>query len=223
MVGLRFENRFSIDEDTAKFVSNLLKYATKHKTIKFDDGHEFHRARLHDPNATEQFSVEEMGAPPRDKAGHGRLNPSGIPYLYLSSDSLTAISEVRPWIGANLTVATFELTSDIEVINFSMKYKVNVPKDPDLDAAETTWRELITWMYSAPFDPRDDTSYVPTQFLAEQIKGAGFAGLVYDSPLNEEGFNLALFDTKMAKCSSTHKARVTALEVTADVREASKS
>jgi hypothetical protein len=54
-------------------------------------------------------------------------------------------------------------------------------------------------MFSAPFDPRDDTAYIPTQYLAERIKGAGFAGIIYDSSLNTNGYNVTLFDVKRAK------------------------
>jgi hypothetical protein len=58
-------------------------------------------------------------------------------------------------------LAEFTLTTDCEFINFSKEHFINIPKGEEFDGAEFTWRELITWMFSAPFDPRDDTAYVP--------------------------------------------------------------
>jgi hypothetical protein len=70
-------------------------------------------------------------------------------------------------------------------------------------------------MFSAPFDPRDDTAYIPTQFLAERIKSAHFAGIIYDSALNADGYNVTLFDVKKANAVRREKARVTVVEIEA--------
>ncbi len=64
-------------------------------------------------------TLEQLGAPPAQLAGHGRLNPRGIPYLYLASDELTAISEVRPWKDAELTLAEFRTIRTLKLANFS--------------------------------------------------------------------------------------------------------
>ena len=40
-----------------------------------------------------------------NKAIEGRINPKGIPYLYLSTKKETAMSEVRPWIGAAIALS----------------------------------------------------------------------------------------------------------------------
>ena len=50
VVGLRFENRYSVDDDTHRFVSNLIQYAGEHKAIGSDEGSDLYRARIHDPN-----------------------------------------------------------------------------------------------------------------------------------------------------------------------------
>ena len=69
------------------------------------------RARINEKNSDGKqhnttISLKNMGAPPNSIARHGRANPRGIPYLYLANDQLTAISEVRPWVGCYVSIAT---------------------------------------------------------------------------------------------------------------------
>jgi len=211
VVGLKMENRFTLSDVTAKFIGDLIDFAREHKSVQLPLSTPLCRARINSREGTRTFTLEEMGMPPRDLAGHGRLNPRGIPYLYLASDRTTAISEVRPWVGCDLTLAEFVLTASCHCINFSKKHFVN--QSGGSEGAEFTWRELITWMFSAPFDPRDDTAYIPTQYLAERIKGAGFSGIIYDSALSQDGYNVALFDENLAKASSLENAHVTSIDV----------
>ncbi len=206
---LRFENRFFLSDVSNKFVAGLIKYATQLKVHHFSAGTRFYRARVHEFKMEEShYNQEQMGPPPPHKTTHGRLNPIGIPYLYLANDIDTAISEVRPWIGCNITVAEFTLNKDISVINFSKKVFTNVPSGNEHAAAETTWRELITFMFSMPFHPRDETAYVATQYFTERIKKEGFDGILYDSALNRDGYNLTLFDHGISACGKLMKVDV---------------
>lgn len=43
----------------------------------------------------------------RNSAHEGRVNPKGIPCLYLATDKETAMSEVRPLLSGKISVATF--------------------------------------------------------------------------------------------------------------------
>ena len=197
---IRFENRFFLSEVPTKFVAGLIKYAKQFKIHQFSASSRFYRARVHEFKMVEpHYSPEQMGSPPAHKTTHGRLNPVGIPYLYLASNIDTAVSEVRPWIGCNITAAEFTLNRDISVVNFSKNVFTNVPSGTEYAAAETTWLELITFMFSMPFDPRDDTAYMATQYVTERIKKEGFDGILYDSALNKDGYNITLFDHSIAK------------------------
>jgi RES domain-containing protein len=218
--GLRFSNRFTPDGRSERFVVEILNYARQKKTIELKACSSLFRARINDAgNDLNARPLEMMGAPTSSIAGHGRLNPRGIPYLYLASDKDTAVSEVRPWVGCRLTVAEFRLRSDIRLIDFSHKHLANTLEGEVVERAEFTWRELITWMFSAPFDPRDDTVYVPTQYLAERIKGNGFDGVMYDSSLNPNGFNVALFDTNSAEPIRREFAKIMSINVMVTYRE----
>lgn len=156
------------------------------------------------------YSAERMKPPP-DKASEGRVNPRGIPYLYLSTDEKTAISEVRPWVGSYVTVVEFETCRDLRVVDCSrcdidpmnttagdldMLYKLKLP-EPE-EATRTVWR-WIDMAFSKPVDRDDSTAhYVPTQIIAELFKTNGFDGIRYKS-LFSGGKNLALYDIHSAK------------------------
>jgi len=88
-----------------------------------------------------------------------------------------------------------------------------------MEGADFTWRELITWLFSVPFDPRDDSAYVPTQYIAERVKASQFDGLIYDSALHEGGYNLALFNPTLAMAVHRKKAKVNSVSVQASFTE----
>lgn len=217
MTELRFENRFSVSEDVDKFVRNLIFFAGSYKVTEFKQGETFYRARINEEKTPGKFELKDMGAPPKGRAGHGRLNPIGIPYLYAASQKDVAVCEVRPWVGCKLTVAEIALKKNIRVINFSKKYFLNIVDHGDNDSlkgAEVTWSNFITWMFSAPFDPKDDLAYIPTQYLAEKIKASGVDGIIYDSALCDVGFNLLLFKEDTVKPIGSTHAIVKAMSAT---------
>src|SRR4029077_8932976 len=57
--------------------------------------------------------------PRKERAPEGRVNPKGIPCLYLSTTRSAAMSEVRPWIGALVSVAQFQITRDLTIVDCS--------------------------------------------------------------------------------------------------------
>lgn len=197
---LKYKNRFFLSEESDRFSNNLIEYSKLFKTHEFETGKRFYRARINnlDDKFTQKnyFSIDQMGAPTAMQAKNGRMNPQGISYLYLADDINTSIAEVKPWVNCTITVAEFLLEKNIKVINFSNKFYLKDLLEEDAikyGGAEFTWKQLITWMFSVPFDPRDDSAYIPTQFIAEKIKNEGYDGILYDSAVSQ-GYNLALFD-----------------------------
>lgn len=69
-----------LKSETVSFVESLLKYAAQHKTKTFQAGTPLFRARINDADKDNAFELADMGVPPKEAAGHGRLNPKGIPY-----------------------------------------------------------------------------------------------------------------------------------------------
>ncbi len=136
-----------------------------------------------------------------DRAKEGRANPQGIVYLYGASHAETAIAEVRPWIGAHVSVGQFRLIRPARIVNCTAddrRFRLYFEKPNEAECERVVWRE-IDYAYSVPVTPSDDlASYAPTQILAECFHANGFDGIAYRSSLGP-GHNLALFDLAAAE------------------------
>ena len=163
--------------------------------------------------------------PLNDRAREGRANPPGIPMLYLASDERTAISEVRPWIGSEVSVAQIRIVRELNAINLSFGHGLSVAKYLDFDeligkkqpSRET--KEKAVWIdidnaFSHPITLSDDTAdYAPTQILAELFRDNGYDALVYRSQFGEEGYNVALFDLDDGKIINAAPYRVSEMKL----------
>lgn len=167
--------------------------------------------RTENPGTEEEFEVPDAFDPERmvpkaEFVGDGRVNPKGIPCLYLASTQEAAVAEVRPWVGSYISLAQFKVMRDVVIVDCT-KDKRQFPnwllhKTPQEIPAEK--REEIAWgdigyAFSRPVTPDEPvTEYVPTQILAEEFRARGFDGIVYRSLLGG-GLNIALFDCTAAE------------------------
>jgi hypothetical protein len=151
------------------------------------------------------FGPERM-VPNAESVGDGRVNPRGIPCLYLASTQEAAVAEVRPWVGSYISLAQFKVMRDVTVVDCRKDKRLFpnwlLSKNPHDIPAEK--REQIAWgdighAFSRPVTPDEPvTEYVPTQVLAEAFRAHGFDAIVYRSLLGE-GLNVALFDCTAAE------------------------
>ena len=151
--------------------------------------------------------LKERMHPLKYAASEGRVNPKGIPYLYLATSKETAMSEVRPWVGSKISVAQFKVVKELTVVDCSVNHSLN-PFYFDLkrgfyEPGEEE-REKAVWAhidkaFSAPVTQTENQAhYAPTQIIAELFKKNGFDGVVYKSML-ADGYNIALFDPSCAE------------------------
>jgi hypothetical protein len=140
--------------------------------------------------------------PLRDSAKEGRANPKGIPYLYAATVRDTALAEVRPWIGSQVSVAQFKTCRELRVLNCKTteKKKCFLPKhEPEAMVREQSVWAYIDNAFAEPVTPSDEVAdYVPTQILAELFKTNGLDGIAYRSALGS-GENVVLFDLDAAQ------------------------
>lgn len=147
------------------------------------------------------YSRQRM-TPRKGRASEGRVNPKGVPCLYVATKKETAMSEVRPWIGSYVSVSQFRVLRDLRIVNCTLGHD----RTP-LFLAEpgNTKREQAVWAhidraFSEPVDRSDDTAeYAPTQVLAELFQSLGYDGVAYKSAFGTNGFNIALYDVESAK------------------------
>lgn len=204
------QNRYILNKKWERFIETVLFTAKKREHVLKKGGTLF-RARIgSDEREYEDGRIDvnplppqEIDAPPHEKTIEGRINPAGISYLYLANDIGTAISEVRPGLKQHVSVGHFRLTRDITAIDASQdKHSRHVLSEQKIERASEEWEPFV-WRdinYSFSFPVRvgeENTQYVPTQYLSECFKNAGYDGIIYKSSFTEEGYNIALFDPKV--------------------------
>jgi hypothetical protein len=165
-------------------------------------GNEWRDAGLFSPNEAIPLPPPRM-KPLADRAVEGRVNSKGIPSLYLSTTEHAAMSESRPWIGALVTLATFETVRPLTLVDCSVLYgqhlklhlrqKSGIPASPEL-INDIVW-SAIDNAFSEPVTRADDTAeYAATQIIAEVFRQEGYDGVAYKSAFGEDGYSVALFN-----------------------------
>lgn len=200
---LRHSSRFSLPPRLERYVDNFVSFYSDNSTVELPKSETYYRARLHGIGQSDPYTRKMMGAPPKGLASSGRINPDGISYLYVASEVETAISEVRPWKGAEVSVAQLNLKQRCKVVELSN----STSGQPSPNGMEWLGNKIISQLlislhFAAPAHSQDRLAYLPSQFIAEKFKDKGFQGMKYPSVLHPSGFNVALFDPMVAKCRS---------------------
>lgn len=218
---VKMKRRYVWGHATREFLSAILstRYERESK-IPIDSmvwraqiGIEYHPR--YDPEGIQYDEVpvgflEDRMKPPSDAAREGRANPAGIPVLYVATSKQTAISEVRPWIGSDISLARLKVIRDLTAIDLSVRHGESSMRnltwgqlfgDAPIDA-ETKERAVWTSVdnaFSLPVTLEDSTgAYVPTQVLSELFRDAGYDAVIYGSQFGD-GHNIAIFDIEDAE------------------------
>ncbi|PQP90939.1 RES domain-containing protein [Paenibacillus sp. AR247] len=211
---IKHENRFHTNHVNYDVLKDYLLNITI--TLDVDT---FFRARI---SNSEELTPDKMGAPPKERATAGRANSEGISHLYLASDTATAVSEIRPSKSDSIYVGKFPLTTSIKVIDFRLLKNLDVFifPDPVRYAINLETFNKMNNAISKPVRSGDSKlDYLPTQFIVDFIKslneidGAGYEGIIFESTLSTSGYNLMLFNPTIVNCVRIEKtqSRITQL------------
>ena len=161
------------------------------------DAEERRDGKLEGPLA---FRAERMKPVP-SRTPDGRANAAGIPVLYLAVHKETAIAEVRPWIGSQVSLSRFRTTRELKALNLTEGFgKFGIAGFLAGDAADAEEKEKSVWnhidnAFSQPVTGTDDpAAYVPTQFLAELFRDEGYEAITYRSRFGKKGYNVVIFN-----------------------------
>ena len=184
--------------------------------------------RIEEQNG-EEFEVEaaydsSRMVPTPEFAMDGRVNPRGIPCLYLASNKATAVAEVRPWVGSYVSLAEFKVMKDCRILDCSsdkqrgIMFLLNSSLDMKPENRERAVWGDISYAFSKPVALDDRHSdYIPTQILAEAFKHYGYDGIEYRSLLGkEDGKNIALFDIPSADLMNCCLYKITLVDFNFD-------
>lgn len=158
-----------------------------------------HRVRL----GAHPHTVEELGAQPMKNARAGRMNPTGIPYLYLAFDEMTALAETEASPGQDATVGEWSPVRDLQVIDLN-----HCLDCPSVFSEEKHEYEMVQFLYAfrdeiskpVAYDGSKHLEYVPTQVVSEYFaqaftlgSGEQVDGLIYPSAVVPDSKNLVIF------------------------------
>ncbi|MCY1355643.1 RES domain protein [compost metagenome] len=154
-----------------------------------------------------------LGAPPKHRASNNRMNPAGIPLLYVAGDVKTSVAEIRPSIGDLVIVGEHQTTKnlcffDFTAIDHTVRHEPLSLLDPTYER-RTELRSLLGYIneqIGKPVRADDSGGYIITQALAEFIRygsdtefdGVKFDGIIYRSVQNRGGENFVLFNGVVA-------------------------
>ena len=168
-------------------------------------GQKVYRARLVDNGLKEeklrQNPIGELGAPPKERAGAGRMNVEYIPAFYAAFSEETAVAEIRPGIGEHIAIGEFVLQRELKVFDFTAFARAG--HEQWREAYAHTRYEFITQMegeISKPVLPFDrQREYIPTQIVAEYIREYfGCDAVIYRSSMikdrNKESRNIVFLN-----------------------------
>lgn len=224
---VRRSRRYVWTESIQAFLDTVLATAGTRR-LEIPAGTVFYRAQkgveYSDQDGTSAYKASRMKPLP-DRASEGRANPAGIPVLYLASSVETAVSETRPWVGADVSVGVFKTMKHLTLVNFIQEKPTTALRVIGLRAIlgkvvpepekvlEAVWADIDN-AFSRPVSREDASAadYAPTQILTELFVDAGYDGIAYNSNFNG-GHNLALFDVSSAEIISCAPYEVNAVHV----------
>ena len=199
-----WDDQISSPSDLLRLIGFIAQELELYKTL--EAGVRLYRVReMRDGEVLNSF--DQLGAPPSDKASAGRMNPSGISYLYLAREQRTVIGEVLNCPPCLAAIATFTPKNDLTILDLAA-----LPEVPSIyEVAKYDSREAILFLNEfvnainkpIPKDGREHVDYVPSQvvseffaqvFLEEEI--GRINGIVYPSAVVLGGQNVVIFPPK---------------------------
>jgi RES domain-containing protein len=174
----KFES--GIKDVLSTFVSHL-------PSITISVGQEFFRGRKCEEGKPFK-NVREIKAPPAHFAGAGRINPVGLPFLYVADSIDTALREVHQKAGTPITIAQCSPNRELRILDLT--------HGKEEEEKEHSFRKVINNNFSKPIDLNNTVlEYLPTQIIALYIKDhLKLDGVRYKSSVNAGGYNIVIFD-----------------------------
>lgn len=235
------ENRYILGLEEKAFLETVLS-TIRDRDVELATGEIFYRAQLgvdlapitdSDGNYIDDdvcgYPAKRM-KPLADRAREGRANPTGIPVLYVADTVETAVSEVRPWVGADLSVAECRVLRPLNTLDLSvghgrssfsgpvLRHMLGGPPLSKEEKENAVWTDIDN-AFSQPVTHSDDRAdYAPTQMLAELFRKQGYDAIRYKSQFGDaeqvKGYNIAIFNPDDVEIVSCGPYKVKSIKVT---------
>lgn len=156
------------------------------------------------------YTMGDISAPPLNIAAEGRVNRKNSSFLYLASNEVTAVKEVKASIGQYVSLGKFKIKDglDLKIADFS-SHKFYDYCFSDNAIEKYILIRSIADAYSIPLPNKD---YRITQLIADVLIKKGFNGIMFKSSYGE-GNNLVIFNSIVAENIDGYKAVIKVEEV----------
>lgn len=170
-----------------------------------------YRARIIHPLSEIQKALVNpelgLGPPPQNLSKAGRMNARGIAVLYGALTSETAISEIRPPVGADVLVGSFDILNPLRVLDTEALKAIEVEGSlfdsqyfEDLELCN--FFNQLSYRLSKPVMPDDEPfEYLATQVISDFLSTnteLNIHGILYPSVyMGGKGKNIVIFSTSV--------------------------
>lgn len=189
-----------LDDCKGEFVRKLCKgnKLFRARVISPYDYSDISKGLSYDDDRCYGYNWENSKEPPAEKTEEARNSVKGEQALYIASDAITACCEVKSTLRQRISIAEFELSEDIEYIDFS-KQKYNVSFLKFNSKYNTDIQSLISYFLSLfSFPVYSEEEYKATQKIVGHFRKLGYKGFKYRS-FYTDGFNYTFFGDLMSK------------------------
>ena len=133
---------------------------------------------------------------PIGKSPSGRNNIEGVSYLYVSKDEKTACAELKSSPMDLISLATFELTQNMKIVDFAFDKRF---KEKEIEDDQLALGLLFTRIMKSYITPvrnkEEDKTYKITQIISDHIRKMGVDGISYGSFYDRQGENYTFFNS----------------------------
>ena len=170
---IQYKNRNPVDNNVLK----MLQEMETNPELLFDSQQYLYRSRIvHSKDKLNGeypffgFGKDGSFVAPSECTKDMRANYRYIPYLYCATRPYLSVVEVRPRLGARVSVARIRVNERLRLLDFSLQ---NYPKG--MKSVKINLFHALSQLYSKPVTEDDDTlDYIPTQYIAEFVKRIGY-------------------------------------------------
>ncbi|WP_257153517.1 RES family NAD+ phosphorylase [Pseudomonas sp. ICMP 561] len=147
--------------------------------------------------------ARNLSAPPKERAGEGRMNPAGVPAFYGAFERSTCVAELRPPVGATVVSGEFKLNGKVRVLDFRRFENADLGPMPSFFDPQyfqkIARRDFLDYLHNAitvPVLPGSESSYLISQVIAEYLYShcdPKMDGVIFKSVQETSGSNIVLF------------------------------
>lgn len=194
------DRRFNLPLEAVGFLDRVVSLL---EDMEFEKGKILFRAQLGGDSVRyfvdetlEVMGVQAFGSsrmvPDAQKCDAGRFSIKELPALYFADKQDTAIKEVRPWRGAEISIAIFSTKQQFKmaVVPFSRwgffeqikEHSGMVLNESSLNKKAMAY--VYRWFSAPNTSVNEEQNYIVTQIIAERIRLEGYDGILFESVAN---------------------------------------